>query len=103
MFVSPNPIPNIELLSQSIISSLESGSFGRNQSDMNIQHHTTSEVSDIEIVMADDEELYTPSTEVILNLFASSDLSSHSSSDSAKYKCAWLKAKLFYYSILSDG
>ena len=42
MFVSPPPIPNIESLSQSIISSLDSGSFGRNRADVNIQQQTTS-------------------------------------------------------------
>ena len=42
MFVSPPPIPNIESLSQSTISSLDIGSFGRNRVDMNIQQPTTS-------------------------------------------------------------
>ena len=45
MFVSPPPIPNIDTFSQSTISSLDSGSFGRNLSDMNIQQQTTSEVA----------------------------------------------------------
>ena len=45
IFVSPPPILNITLLSQSTISSLDSGSFGRNLSDMNIQQQTTSEVA----------------------------------------------------------
>ena len=40
-FVSPPPIPNIESLSQSTISSLDSGSFDRNQADGNIQQPTT--------------------------------------------------------------
>ena len=35
MFVSPPPIPNIESFSQSTISSLDSGSFDRNQADGN--------------------------------------------------------------------
>ena len=41
IFVSPPPITNIESLSQSTISSPDSGSFGRNQSDVNIQQPTT--------------------------------------------------------------
>ena len=41
MFVSPPPISNIGSLSQSTTSSLDSGSFGRNQADMNIQQQTT--------------------------------------------------------------
>ena len=57
MFVSPPPILNIELLYQSIISSLDSGSFGRNLSDVNIQQLITSEVANTEKVMADNEEL----------------------------------------------
>ena len=42
MFVSPPPIPNIESLSQSNISSLGSVSFGMNIYDVNIQQLTTS-------------------------------------------------------------
>ena len=41
MFVSPPPIPNIEPLSQSTMSSLYSGSFGGNQADVNIQQPNT--------------------------------------------------------------
>ena len=44
-FVSPPLIPNIESFSQSTISSLDSGSFDRNQADGNIQQPTTSEVA----------------------------------------------------------
>ena len=44
-FVSPPPIPNIESFSQSTISSLDSGSFDRNQADVNNQQPTTSEVA----------------------------------------------------------
>ena len=43
-FVSPPPIPNIESLSQSTISSLDSGSFDRNRADGNIQQPTKSGV-----------------------------------------------------------
>ena len=46
MFVCPPPIPNIESLSQSTISSLDSGYFGKNQYDVNIQKQTTLEVYD---------------------------------------------------------
>ena len=60
MFVSPNPIPNIELLSLSTISSLGSGSFGRNRYDVNIQQQTTSEVADTKTLMADNEDLDNP-------------------------------------------
>ena len=45
MFVYTPPIPNIESLSQSTISSLDSGSFDRNRSDGNNQQPTTSEVA----------------------------------------------------------
>ena len=44
-FVSPPPITNIESLSQSTISSLDSGSFDRNRADRNIQQPNTSEVA----------------------------------------------------------
>ena len=47
---------------------------------MNIQQQTASEVDDIETVMADNEELYPPSPQDILNVFAAEDLSSRSSS-----------------------
>ena len=60
MFVSPTPIPNIESLSQSTISSLGSRLFGRNRYDVNIQKLTTSEVAYIETMVADNEELDTP-------------------------------------------
>ena len=76
MFVSTPPIPNIESLSQSTISSLGSGSFGRNRSDVNIQHQTTTEVSDTETAMADNEELDPPSPRDILIVFIAADLSS---------------------------
>ena len=51
--------------------------------------------------MANNEELYPPPPQVISNVFAAADLSSRSSSDSDKYKCAWLKAKEMRTSILS--
>ena len=51
MFVSPPPIPNIESLSQSTISSLDNGSFVRNRDGVNIQQPTTSKVSNTETVM----------------------------------------------------
>ena len=46
------------------------------------------------------EYLYPPPPQDISNLFAAADLSSHSSSYSSKYKCAWLKVKLIRSSIL---
>ena len=103
MFVSQPPIPNIESFSQSTISSLDSGSFGRNRADVNIQQQNTSEVDDTETVMAYNEDLDPPQPQDISNVFAAADLSSRSSSDSAKYKCAWLKAKVIRSSILSAG
>ena len=88
MFVSTLPIPKIESLSQSNISSLDSGLFGRNRADGNIQQSTTSEVADTEIVMYYNEDLDPPPPQDISNVFAAEDLLSHSSSDSAKYKRA---------------
>ena len=53
--------------------------------------------------MADNEELYPPPPQDISNVFAAAEFSSHSSSNSAKYKCACLKAKVIRSSILSAG
>ena len=55
------------------------------------------EVSNTETVMADDEELDPPPPQDILNVFTVAYLSSFSSSDSAKYKHAWLKVKVIRY------
>ena len=55
IFLSPPPIPNIESLYQSTISSLDSGSFGIKQADVNIQEPTTSVVADTDTVMSDNE------------------------------------------------
>ena len=60
MFVSPPPISNIESLSQSTISSLDSVSFDRNRADGNIQQPTTPEVANTETVMAYNEDLDPP-------------------------------------------
>ena len=57
MFLSPPTIPNIESLYQSTISSLHSGSFGRNRAELNIQQPTTSELTNTETVMAYNEDL----------------------------------------------
>ena len=103
MFVSPPPILNIESLSQSIISSLDSGSFGRNRVDVNIQQPTTSEVADTEAVTAYNKELDLPSPQDIPNVFSAADLLSRSSSDSNEYKCKWLKAKVISSSIIYAG
>ena len=81
IFESPPPIPNIESLSQSTISSLDSGSFGRNQYDVNIQQPPTLEVADTETVMAINKNIDPPLPQDILNVFPASDLSSQSSSD----------------------
>ena len=53
--------------------------------------------------MADNEELDHPPLQNILNVFAAADLSSQLSSDSDKYKRAWLKAKIIRSYILSAG
>ena len=88
IFVPPPPIPKIESLSRSTISSFDSGSFGRNQADANIQQQTTSKVSHTETGMAYNEGLDPPPPQDISNIFAESDFLSCSSYDSAKYKCA---------------
>ena len=80
-FVSPPPIPNIESFSQSTISSLDSGSFGRNQADVNIQQQTTLEVANTETVMDYNEDLDPPPPHDISNLFAAADFLSESSYD----------------------
>ena len=66
---------------------------------MNIQQQTTSEVANAETIMADNEELDPPPLQDILNVFSTSDMSSRSSFDSAKYKYAWLKANVIRYFI----
>ena len=45
MFLSPPHIPDIESMSQSNVSSLGSGSFGRNRDDVKFQQPTTSKVA----------------------------------------------------------
>ena len=70
---------------------------------MNIQQQTTLEVAYKETVMADNEELDPPPPHHISNLSVEADLSSRSSSDSAKYKRAWIKAKAIHYYILYSG
>ena len=90
-------------LSQSTISSLYSGSFGMKLYDVNIQQQTILEVANTDKVMADNKELDPPPPQDISNVFAVVDLVSCSSSDSDKYKCAWLKAKLICSYILSGG
>ena len=70
---------------------------------MNIQKQTTSEVADTETLMADNEDLYTPPPQDISNVFAAADFSSHSSSDSDKYKRVWLKEKVICSSVLYSG
>ena len=103
MFVSPLPIPNIESFPQSTILLFDSGSFGRNRADVNIQQHNTSKVADTDTVMTDNEEIDPSPPQDIINIFAAADLLSSSSSDLDKYKRAWLKVKVFCSCILSDG
>ena len=102
-FVSPPPIPNIESFSQSTISSLDSGSFNRNQADGNIKQPTTSEVANKKTVMAGNEDIDTPPPQDISNVFAAADLSSQSEYDTVKYKRAWHRAKGICSSVLSSG
>ena len=74
-----------------------------NDSVINPTQRTTPEVDNTEIVMAYNEDLDLPSPQDISGVFAVADLSSCSSSDSAKYKCAWFKAKVIRSFILSAG
>ena len=103
MSVSPPPIPNIESLSQYIISSLDSGSCDRNLAGGNIQQQTKLEVSNTEEVMGYNEDIDPPPPHDISNVFAVSDLLSQSLYDSVKYKCAWHREKGIRSSILSSG
>ena len=103
LFVSPPPIPNIESLSQSTISSLDSGSFDRNRAGGNIQQPTTSELANTETVMGYNDNIYPPPPQDISNMFAVSELSSQSSYDTVKYKRACHRAKGIRSSILSSG
>ena len=70
LFVSPPPITNIESLSKSNISSLDSRSSDRKRADKNIQQRNTSEVANIETVMAYNDDLYPPPPHDKLNVFA---------------------------------
>ena len=103
MFVYPSHIPNIESLSQPTISSLDSGSFGRNRADVNIQQPTASEVANTETVMGYNEGIYPPPPQDISNVFVAADLLSQSSYDTVKYKREWHRAKGICSSILSTG
>ena len=53
--------------------------------------------------MGYNEDIDTPPPQDILNVFAAADLSSQSSYDTVKYKCAWHRAKGIRSSILSSG
>ena len=70
---------------------------------MNIQQQPTSEVEDTETVMAYNEELDPTPPHDISNVFVALDLSSHSSSDLAKYKRSWIESKVIRSSILCTG
>ena len=61
---------------------------------MNIQQLITLDVADTETAMVGNEELDPPSPQQISNVSTAADLLSRSSSDSYKYKCAWLRAKV---------
>ena len=74
IFVSPPPVPNIESLSQSIISSIDSGSCDRNRADGNIQQKTTPEVANTETVMGYNEDIDPPPPHDISNVLATSDV-----------------------------
>ena len=74
-FVSPPPILKIESFSQSTISSLDSGSFDRNQADGIIQQPTTLDVANTETGMDFNEDIDTPPTQDTSNVFAVADLS----------------------------
>ena len=49
------------------------------------------------------EDIYPPPPQDTSNVFAAVDLLSHSSSDSAKFKRAWLQTKVLRSSILYAG
>ena len=68
-------------MSQSTISSLDSGSCDRNRADGNIQQQTTSEVGNTDTVMGYIEDIDPPPPHDISNVFAAADLSSQSSYD----------------------
>ena len=70
---------------------------------MDIQQPNTIEVANTETVMAYNEYLDPPPPQDISNVFAEADLLSQSSSDSAEYKRACIKAKLIRSDILSSG
>ena len=70
---------------------------------MNIDQITTLEVADTDTVMTYNEDLDPPSPQDKSIVFAAADLSSRSSSDSARYKRAWLKKKVIRSSILFAG
>ena len=53
--------------------------------------------------MGYNEDIDTPTPQDILNVFAAADLSSQSSYDTVKYKCAWHRAKGIRSSILYSG
>ena len=66
-------VPNIESLSQSTISSLDSGLFGKNIAGVNIQQQTTLEVNNKKRLMADNEDLDPPPPQNILNVFSAAE------------------------------
>ena len=67
---------------------------------MNIQQPTKQEVAGTDTVIDYNVNIDPPLPQGILNVFAVAYLPYHSSSDSAKYKRAWNKAKVIRSSIL---
>ena len=53
--------------------------------------------------MAGNEDIDTPPPQDVSNVFAAADLSSQSSYNTVKYKCAWHRAKGTRSYILSSG
>ena len=70
---------------------------------MNIQQQNTPRVANKETVIAYNKELDPTPPQDTSNVFAAANLSSQSSYVSAKYKPAWITAKVICSSILSAG
>ena len=75
----------------------------KNRADVILQQQTTSEVANTYTFMSNNEELDPSSPQDISNVFAAAELLSCLSSDSDKYKRAWLKSKVIRSYILSAG
>ena len=62
----------------------------------------TYDVANTETVMGYNEDIYPPPPKDLSNVIAAADLSSQSSYDTVKYKCAWHREKVILSSILSS-